>query len=53
MTVVLIYISHVQLHVPVGHLQFLFGKMSIQFFCPFFNWVVFQGFFFGHTMWLV
>ena len=47
MIVVLIYISlmisDVQLHVPVGHVQFLFGKMSIQFFCPFFNWVVFQG----------
>ena len=22
-------------HVPVGHMNFLFGKMSIQFFCPF------------------
>ena len=27
--------------VPVGHLPFLFGKMSIQFFCPFFNQVFF------------
>ena len=27
-------------HVPVGHLRFLFGKMSIQVFCPFFNWGV-------------
>ena len=26
---------------PVGHLHFLFGKMSIGFFCPFFNQVVF------------
>ena len=25
---------------PVDHLRFLFGKMSIQFFCPFFNQVV-------------
>ena len=22
---------------PIGHLHFLFGKLSIQFFCPFFN----------------
>ena len=28
-------------HVPIGHLHFLFGKMSIQF-CAFFNWVVFS-----------
>ena len=26
---------------PVGHLHFLFGKMSTQLFCPFFNQVVF------------
>ena len=25
---------------PVGHLHILFGEMSIQFFCQFFNWVV-------------
>ena len=25
---------------PVGHLHFLFGKMSTQFLCPFFNQVV-------------
>ena len=25
---------------PVGHLHLLFGKMSIQFFCPFFNQIV-------------
>ena len=25
---------------PVGDLHFFFGKMSIQFFCPFFNQVV-------------
>ena len=30
-------------HVPIGHLYIFFGKMSIQLFCPFFNWV---GFFF-------
>ena len=24
-------------HMPVGHLHFLFGKMSIKFFCPFLN----------------
>ena len=24
-------------HVTIGHLHFLFGKISIQFFCPFFN----------------
>ena len=28
------------LHVPVGHIYFLFGKMSLQFFFPFFNRVV-------------
>ena len=28
---------------PVGHLYIFFGEMSIQVFCPFFNWVV--GFF--------
>ena len=27
----------VSFHVPVGQLHFLFGKMSIQVFCPFFN----------------
>ena len=27
-------------HVPVGHLSKFFGEMSIQVFCPFFNWVV-------------
>ena len=27
-------------HVPFGHLQFLFGKMSVQVFCPLFNRVV-------------
>ena len=27
-------------HVPVGHLYMFFGEMSIQVFCPFFNWVV-------------
>ena len=30
-------------HVLVGHLCIFFGEMSIQVFCPFFNWVV--GFF--------
>uniref|UniRef100_A0A8D1INI3 Uncharacterized protein n=1 Tax=Sus scrofa TaxID=9823 RepID=A0A8D1INI3_PIG len=30
-------------HVLVGHLYLFLGKMSIQVFCPFFNWVV--GFF--------
>ena len=25
---------------PVGDLYILFGKMSIQIFCPLFNWVV-------------
>ena len=28
-------------HVPVGHLHFLLAKMSIQFFCPLFNQVVY------------
>ena len=27
-------------HMPVGHLHFLFGKMSVQFFCPFSNQIV-------------
>ena len=27
--------------VPVGHLHFLFRKMSIQFFCLYLNWVIF------------
>ena len=27
-------------HVPVGHLHLFFGRMSIQVFCPFFDWVV-------------
>ena len=27
--------------VPVGHLYVFFGKMSIQFLCPLFNWVVY------------
>ena len=27
-------------HVPVGHLHVLFGEMSIQIFCPFFEWAV-------------
>ena len=26
---------------PIGHLYVYFGKMSIQVFCPFFNWAVF------------
>ena len=26
---------------PVGHLHILFGKMSVPFFCPFFNWVAY------------
>ena len=29
-------VEHLSLHVPVGHLHSLFGKMSIQFFCPVF-----------------
>ena len=28
------------LHVPVSHLYVFFGKLSIQVFCPFFNWGV-------------
>ena len=27
-------------HVPVRHLNIFFGKMSIQVFCPFLNWVL-------------
>ena len=27
-------------HIPVGHLYALFGKTSIQDFCPLFNWAV-------------
>ena len=27
-------------HVHVGHLYIFFGEMSIQVFCPFFNWVI-------------
>ena len=26
--------------VPIGHLYFFFEKLSLQVFCPFFNWVV-------------
>ena len=29
------------LHVPVGHLYIFLGEMSIQVFCPFFNWIIF------------
>uniref|UniRef100_A0A8D1Y1C5 Uncharacterized protein n=1 Tax=Sus scrofa TaxID=9823 RepID=A0A8D1Y1C5_PIG len=49
LTVVLICISPIIsdvdhfFHVPVVHLCIFFGEMSIQVFCPFFNWVV--GFF--------
>ena len=25
---------------PIGHVYVLFGEMSIQVLCPFFNWVV-------------
>ena len=32
-------------HVPVGHLYVFFGKMSIQFFFPGFNWVAWFFFF--------
>ena len=32
--------SDVELHVPVGHPYIFFGEMSIQVFCPYFNWVV-------------
>ena len=44
--VVLIYISLIIrdiehfFHVLVGHLYIFLGKMSIQVFCPLFNWVV-------------
>ena len=27
-------------HISVGHLHIFFGKRSIHFFCPYFNWVV-------------
>ena len=30
------------LNVPVGQLYTFFGEMSIQVFCPFFNWVFFS-----------
>ena len=33
-------VTLISFHVPVGYLHFLFGKMFIQFFSPFFNWVV-------------
>ena len=35
-------ISYVEnfFHVPVGHLYIFFEEMSIQVFCPFFDWVV-------------
>ena len=39
--VVLICISLLSTFSPVGHLHFVFGKVSIQFFCPFFNWIFF------------
>ena len=29
------------MHVPVGHLYAFFGEMSIQIFCPSFDWVIF------------
>ena len=29
------------LHTPAGHLHVFTGKMSIQFLCPFFKWVVY------------
>ena len=44
--VVLIYISLIisdveqSFHVPLGYLYVLFREMSIQVFCPFFDWVV-------------
>ena len=38
-------------HIPVGHLYILFGKMSIQFFCPFFNHIFF--FDVGWAVWAV
>ena len=48
MTVVLIFISlmisdaeHLFICLLAIFLHFLFGKMSIHFSCPFFNWVVF------------
>ena len=28
------------LHMSTGHLYVFFGEVSIQVFCPFFNWVV-------------
>ena len=34
------YLHSASFHVPVGHLHVLFEEMSIQVFCPFFEWVV-------------
>ena len=48
LTVILICISLMissmywaSFQVPIGHRHFLSGKMAIQFFCPFVNWVFF------------
>ena len=36
-------ISWSSFHMSIGHLYVLFGQVSIQFLCPFFNWVCFFG----------
>ena len=43
LTCISLIISKVEhlFHMPLGHLYVFFGEMSIQFFCPFFDGVVF------------
>ena len=41
------------LFMTVGYLHFLFGNMFIQFFCPFFIWVVWFGIFLCWALWAV
>ena len=49
LNVVLICISLIisdveHLFMPVGHLDVFFGEMSIEVFCPFFDWVVWKNY---------
>ena len=37
-------IEHLFMYLPIGHLYVFFGKMSIQIFCPFLNWIVWDFF---------
>ena len=33
-------VEHLFMYVPVGHLNFFFGEVSVQILCPFFNRVI-------------